>query len=44
MVVQKNLLCIIKKQRNNKKEREKNRYRSMTDIERNEKKRKSLER
>ena len=32
-----------KKQRNNKK-REKDKYRSMTDIERNEKKRKSLER
>ena len=45
-VVKKKLLCIIKKkQRNNKiKKREKDRHRSMIDIERNEKKRKSLER
>ena len=42
-MVKKKLLCIIKKQRDDKK-RENDRYRSMTDIERNEKKRKSLER
>ena len=42
-VVKKKLLCIIKNQRDDEK-REKDRYRSMTDIERNEKKRKSLER
>ena len=42
-MVKKKLLCIIKNQRDDEK-REKDRYRSMTDIERNEKKRKSLER
>ena len=39
----KSCFVLSEKQRNNKK-REKERYRSMTDIERNEKKRKSLER
>ena len=42
-MVKKKLLCIIKKKQRNDKKREKDRYRSMTDIERNGKKRKSLE-
>ena len=43
-VVKKKLLCIIKKKNETIKKREKDRYRSMTDIERNDEKRKSLER
>ena len=43
-VVEKKLFCSIKKNKETMKKREKDRYRSMTDIERNEKKIKSLER
>ena len=42
-MVKKKLFCIIKKTKRIK-SREEDRYRSMTDIERSEKKRKSLER
>ena len=43
-MVKKKLLCIIKKKQRNNKKSERDRYKLMTDVERNEKKIKSLER
>ena len=44
VVVKKKLLCIIKKNKEVIKKRERDIYKSMTDIERNEKIKKSLDR